>query len=227
MLRRDHNRRGFTLLELIVVFSICAVLAAITIPAIVAAREAARRTSCANNLRQLALGLACFHDTHRRYPPDNSGQSLRGWAYDVLPFVEEVGLHSLMYPDQPPDAPANLSVSTIERPRLLQCSSARYRYATTFGPPNVLGSDYCFNSWLCGKSVASADNASSLILLQEVPAIPELIQPWAASPAIPFVFDPMSHESNHVRALHVACVAGNVMLLTSPTDANMRPDETL
>jgi len=90
---RDAARRGFTLVELLVVIAIIGILIALLLPAVQAAREAARRAQCSNNLKQLALALHLYHDTHRRLPP--------GGAYDgshlsflvaVLPYIEQRAL---------------------------------------------------------------------------------------------------------------------------------------
>jgi prepilin-type N-terminal cleavage/methylation domain-containing protein/prepilin-type processing-associated H-X9-DG protein len=66
----SHDRRiGFSIVELLVVIAIIGVLASLVLPAVQAAREAARRTQCANNQRQLGLASHTFHDTHREFPP--------------------------------------------------------------------------------------------------------------------------------------------------------------
>src|SRR5690349_21627560 len=99
---------GFTLVELLVVIAIIGVLVALLLPAVQAAREAARRTQCANHLEQLSLGALLHEDTHQHLPTGGwnwywSGDPDRGfdrrqpggWSYTVLPFIEQKALHDL------------------------------------------------------------------------------------------------------------------------------------
>jgi len=83
--RRDW--RGFTLVELLVVIAIIGVLIALLLPAVQAAREAARRAQCTNNLKQLGLGLQNYHDTYRVFPFGN--QNSYSWTVRLLPFIEQ------------------------------------------------------------------------------------------------------------------------------------------
>ena len=64
----DQQRFAFTLIELLVVIAIIAILVALLLPAVQQAREAARRSSCKNNLKQLALAIHNYHDTHMAFP---------------------------------------------------------------------------------------------------------------------------------------------------------------
>jgi len=101
------HRSGFTLIELLVVIAIIAVLIALLLPAVQQAREAARKSQCKNNLRQIGLGMHNFHDVNKRFPaggtvawdftadtifPPVSGASSYGysigWMTYLLPFID-------------------------------------------------------------------------------------------------------------------------------------------
>jgi len=97
-------RQGFTLVELLVVIAIIGVLVSLLLPAVQAAREASRRMSCSNNLKQLALAAHNFHDTYKRFPPGagndmnpfgvaTSAQWGSSWKVYILPFIEQSALY--------------------------------------------------------------------------------------------------------------------------------------
>jgi len=97
----SFRRRGFTLIELLVVIAIIAVLIALLLPAVQQAREAARRSQCKNNLKQLGLGLHNYLDVHRTFPPGevkhaHYGDNWNpiGWSAFLLPFVDQAPVYS-------------------------------------------------------------------------------------------------------------------------------------
>ena len=101
-LKRSGNARAFTLVELLVVIAIIGMLIALLLPAVQAAREAARRMQCSNNLRQLALAMHNHHDVHNVLPAAGSHMDNRdggaryriSWWIFVLPFIEQSALHA-------------------------------------------------------------------------------------------------------------------------------------
>ncbi len=99
-MKMGSRKSGFTLIELLVVIAIIAILIALLLPAVQQAREAARRTQCRNNLKQLGLALHNYHDNALVFPPGyiglNSSNNFSGWGWGtfILPFVDQAPLYN-------------------------------------------------------------------------------------------------------------------------------------
>lgn len=149
-------RRGFTLIELLVVISIIAVLISLLLPAVQQAREAARRTQCKNNLKQMGLALYNYHDVNQCFPPgylgypaghggtcatvNNAAPYAQGWGWGayLLPFIDQGNLYNQLAPgtyqtvcDTPTGAQASL---TVGNPALARTVLAAYICPTATDP---------------------------------------------------------------------------------------------
>ncbi len=124
MFPKNKSKRGFTLVELLVVIAIIGVLVALLLPAVQAAREAARRNSCVNNLKQLSLAMLNYESTHGGFPPmaqtwtDREYRALygggpgswydgHGWYTFVMPFIEQGNLTAIIDHELSFSDPAN------------------------------------------------------------------------------------------------------------------------
>jgi len=106
----SNKHRGFTLVELLVVIAIIGVLVALLLPAVQAAREAARRSTCGNHLKQIGLGLHNYHDINLNLPmgalvdfsgggsPNGIGSRESTWTVGLLPFIEQENLYNQLSP---------------------------------------------------------------------------------------------------------------------------------
>ncbi len=105
---KTRQQAGFTLIELLVVIAIIAILIALLLPAVQQAREAARRTQCRNNLKQLGIAMHNYHDTHNTFPFGSMAQSLNtvgtggpgamSWMPMILPYMDQGPLYNQLTP---------------------------------------------------------------------------------------------------------------------------------
>jgi prepilin-type N-terminal cleavage/methylation domain-containing protein len=92
---RSTSRNGFTLIELLVVIAIISILMGLLLPAVQKVREAASRTTCANNLKQIGLAFHQYHNFYKKLPTNRISDLHATWAVLILPYVEETALYRL------------------------------------------------------------------------------------------------------------------------------------
>ncbi|HEY0983467.1 DUF1559 domain-containing protein [Schlesneria sp. T3-172] len=123
-MKRKTNR-GFTLIELLVVIAIIAVLIALLLPAVQQAREAARRTQCKNNLKQIGLALHNYHDTYNTFPPGGIGMFHYSWLVSILPQMEQSNVFNRIdWNDQGYPGGVNIAMLNNWTPDFLWCASS-------------------------------------------------------------------------------------------------------
>jgi prepilin-type N-terminal cleavage/methylation domain-containing protein/prepilin-type processing-associated H-X9-DG protein len=160
------NSRGFTLIELLVVIAIIGVLIALLLPAVQGAREAARRTQCVNNLKQLGLAMHGYHDAMDRFPsaltfvygtpdvPTGIGSPLAA----VLPYVEQKNVQDLLDPTQPwymaSPTVARMTLSIFICPSDTGPSPNNYPFLAGWGLP--VGSTFGSSSYGISKGLNDA-----------------------------------------------------------------------
>lgn len=185
---KTHSKRpGFTLVELLVVIAIIGILIALLLPAVQAAREAARRSQCSNNLKQLGLAIHNYHDTYKLFPAGVIAQFLNAglyypgtttpgmppnalsWMPTLLPFFEQGALHDQLAPymvtRKSQDFPSNLMNTVIPT---LGCPSDPFVPKTTTAqgtgdPPPDNNDGFCGTYLLCNGSqqVTQSDTGNS------------------------------------------------------------------
>jgi prepilin-type N-terminal cleavage/methylation domain-containing protein/prepilin-type processing-associated H-X9-DG protein len=163
---QTSSARGFTLIELLVVITIIAVLVSLLLPAVQAARESARRTTCSNNLHQIGIGLKNHHARRQYFPPGGvehrmmigpdgkrygpAGRQL-AWSAYLLPFIEQESVYEQLDLDAAFDAPVNAAAAATVIPIYLCPTAAR-------GDDLIDGRAACDYGGIFGERIRSPNN---------------------------------------------------------------------
>lgn len=159
-----RTRSAFTLIEVLVVVSIIGAIAALLMPAVMGAREAARRTECANNQRNLALAMINYEETNKKYPGYRNLQAFdamgkpqpTGWVFLILPFFEETVVydqHGPRGPDSDRGTKPNLAVGMVRCPSDATLSAERAlseavnSYVVNSGQPDAEQTELMPGDW--------------------------------------------------------------------------------
>lgn len=138
--------------------------------AVPAARDAARRTQCKNNLRQIGLAMLSYHDDYKCYPPaylaDEDGQPMHSWRVLILPYLEEEALYDQYDFDQPWDSPENLALAPL-MPQVYSCPSDMLGTGSETSYTMVVGPDTISDGTKATKISGITDGASNTILVVE------------------------------------------------------------
>lgn len=205
-------------------------LAAFMLPAVQSAREAARRSQCTNNLKQIALAMHNYHDVHKRFPAasteDEDGNPMRSWRVALLPYLEGGFTYDQYNFDEPWDSPSN-SMLEGARPMLLTCPStppagqSETNYVMICGPGTVGGEPNEFVSMADIK-----DGTSNTILAIEVAGAGiSWLEPrdMTVDEAVTYITNPAATGQVHVHpgGVNVAMADGSVHFISSTIDPQM------
>ena len=205
-------------------FVVCGgVLGALLLPAVQQAREAARRTQCKNNLKQMGLGLHNYHDTFSLFPAahlnDQQGEPRLSWRVSILPYIDEAPLYNRYDFNVAWDSPGN-SVLLNPMPRVYACpshptpGSTNTSYATITGDHTVLGDGKCIR---IGEIM---DGTSNTLMVVEAC---QLDFPWMKpvdidAKTVTVIGTPNGVSSTHVGGAHVLLADGSVRFISNNID---------
>jgi prepilin-type N-terminal cleavage/methylation domain-containing protein len=199
----SRARAAFTLVELLVVIAIIGILIALLLPAVQAARESARRTQCANNLKQMGLGIQNMHDARKYVLPSRVANDYVTWAVLLLPYIEEDNFYeqwdvTQLYTSQTP--------RVAVRPVGTYFCPSRRKPTDAFSNDNPSGalSDY---ACVTGNGTQNGPAATGAIVIAEAVLNGTTVTSWRGRLNFADMLDGTSHTvaigEKHIRMINV------------------------
>jgi hypothetical protein len=208
-------------------FMMC-VCAGLLLPAVQAAREAARRMSCSNNIKQIGLAMHNYHSTHQSLPPaytvDENGKPLHSWRTLLLPYLEQQALYNQIDLSKPWDDPVNMQVSLTAVPTYSCPSSGELSNLTTYVA--VVDAAGLMTGETAMSFSDATDGISNTLLIME--ADPSLAVPWMSPQDVTaneFInVSTAGRRGGHTGGAHVLMSDGAVQFITDDADASIRKE---
>ena len=224
---KDRWCGHFTLVEVLVAVAVIGMVVALLLPAKRGVGEAARRTQCSNNLKQIGLAMQNYLDINGTFPPayitDADGKPMHSWRVLILPYMEQADLHDRYDQSQPWDSTVNRQLLS-EMPYTYQCPSSGHGGRNT-SYVVVQGKESIFNADKPCKIDSITDGAANTILVVEAP---HADIPWTPPRDLDFAELTMSintgtnsPHSDHPNGLNVLLADGSVRFIRgtiSPQD---------
>ena len=218
-----RSTRGVTLVEVLVVIAIVGILAALLIPAVQRSREAASRTMCANNYKQVGIALIRFHDTNQALPPaslSSPGPAKASWRVAILPYLEQNNLYEQFAINEPVNSPTNLKAALIT-PKVYECPSGSLAAPGTTYHQALVGKNSALSDSRGTRFATFLKGVSGTILTSES----KTSLGWASSGDLSFGTDAASLLPNlggypHAYGFHALFGDGSVRFVQSTIAAD-------
>lgn len=225
MKRLPPRRNAFTLIELIVVVCVVGVLVALLLPSATRSREAARRSTCKNHLKQIGVALHAYHDVHGSFPPaytvDANAGPLHGWRTVIVPHLDEGSFFNSIDLTKRWDNPANAAAR--ERPLpVYSCPSTPYEQGmTTYLGVAAPGGLFAGSATRTIPNVTDG-TANTLAVVEVAPdRAVHWMSPRDEDGSFLFRLKPKQHEFAHMGGFHALLLDGHVRFINDNIDPTM------
>lgn len=158
------SRSGFTLIELLVVIAIIGALIALLLPAVMSTRNAARRTICTNNTKNIVLALQNYSSTHKSYPHGGNYDDGHSWNSHILPYLEQENVYASIDFKQSWDSDANRPISLNTDVSAFHCPNSIKTFTGRTDYSGVAGSDLAF--YENPESLESIDGDNGIMVVE-------------------------------------------------------------